>query len=618
MKNKIKNNLNSKNEQLDLNDSYENLKFLKKKSNKKLKLNLKQFRTIQNYPFEAEIIVKLIINKLISNSVYKSLSKYIDNKINNECLNFTKNFLDNLLFLNYIKYDIDDISVFDDISIDQPDLIKKDSYMPLKTEFKNIPKNIEPVNEFNNYNKGSNKNLLNKNLSTIKSTLSGVFSSRELKKNNSNEKNTIKFLPIEPVYDIKNYEIINNKEDDNIKSLRNEYLYELNNKKKSSEKNKNEKKEIIKKKLNLIDSKKFTFDSSGNIFKYKLININNLRNEFGIIQSKKKFISQNNSLSNKKNKTKNKQLPIINNIYTNKIKTEIYKYIKKEEIVPSGNNFDIMVPSDGVIITNLNKKSKKGNFNFHKIFNKMSTNQYSKILNDTTQLNQNFNNLYESNASTNYLLNNYIENSSSIKNNNNNNNITNSNLLINSKDSISQINQNSYINKTNQSINNNSVNNIFENSLNYLNNNNKYKSSNNIFINTKNETNSIRALLFDGSDYDNNNYKKSNLYSINKSNKNIFNNKYNKIFENNFKFNNHHINTNVNNKDDEDKYNQNEDDNKNSYFYLLNNNNNEYKNNNNNISFRELNKRLKNKDIYFINKKFTLPRERVKHKYQNI
>ena len=617
MKNKIKNNLNSKNEQLDLNDTYENLKFLKKKSNKKLKLNLKQFRIIPNYPFEAEIIVKLIINKLISNSVYKSLSKYIDNKINNECLNFTKNFLDNLLFLNYIKYDTDDISVFDDISIDQPDLIKKDSYMPLKTEFKNIPKNIEPVKEFNNYNKGSNKNLLNKNLSTIKSTISGVFSSRELKKNNSNEKNTIKFLPIEPVYDIKNYEMINNKEDDNIKSLRNEYLYELNNKKKSSEKNKNEKREIIKKKLNLIDSKKFTFDSSGNIFKYKLININNLRNEFGIIQSKKKFISQNNSLSNKKNKTKNKQLPIINNIYTNKIKTENYKYIKKEEIVPSGNNFDIMVPSDGVIITNLNKKSKKGNFNFHKIFNKMSTNQYSKILNDTTQLNQNFNNLYESNASTNYLLNNYIENSSYIKNNNNNN-ITNSNLLINSKDSISQINQNSYINKTNQSINNNSVNNIFENSLNYLNNNNKYKSSNNIFINTKNETNSIRTLLFDASDYDNNNYKKSNLYSINKSNKNIFNNKYNKIFENNFKFNNH-INNNINNKDDEDKYNLNEDDNKSLYFSLLknNNNNNEYKNNIN-ISFRELNKKLKNKEIYFINKKFTLPRERVKHKYQNI
>ena len=182
MKNKNNNNLNSKNEQSDLNDSYQNLKYSNKKSNKKLKLNLKQFRKIPNYPFEAEIIVKLIINKLITNSVYKSLSKNIDNNINNECLNFTKNFLDNLLFLNYIKYDTDDISVFDDISIEQPNLIKKDSYMPLKTEFKNIPKNIEPVNEFNNYNKGSNKNLLNKNLSTIKSTLSGVFSSRELKK----------------------------------------------------------------------------------------------------------------------------------------------------------------------------------------------------------------------------------------------------------------------------------------------------------------------------------------------------------------------------------------------------------------------------------------------------
>ena len=104
-----------------------------------------------------------------------------------------------------------------------------------------------------------------------------------------------------------------------------------------------------------------------------------------------------------------------------------------------------MIPSDGVIITNLNKKSKKGNFNFYQIFKKMSTNQYSKILNESSQLTQNFNNLYESNASTNYLLKNYIENSSSLNNNNN----TNSNLLINSNESISKINQNSYINKTN-------------------------------------------------------------------------------------------------------------------------------------------------------------------------
>ena len=607
----MKNKHYSKNNNSDLNNSLELLKISNNKLNKKLKL--KKYRNIPNYPFESEIIVKIIINKLISNSVYKSLSKYIDNKINNECLNFTKNILDNLIDLSYIKYDIDDMSVFDDISIEQPNLIKKDSYMPLKTEFKNIPKNIESVNEFNNCKYNNGKHLIEKNLSTIKSSLSGVFSSRDLK---INEKNSNKFLPIEPVYDIKNWENFYYKEDDNTKILRSEYLNEIKNKKKLSENNKNVKKEIIKKKLNLIDSKKYTFDSSGNIFKYKLININNLRNEFGLIQSKKKFISQNNSLSNKKNKNKNKKLPVIkslNNLNLNKINTENYKFTKKEEIIPSGNNFDIMIPSDGVIITNLNKKSKKGNFNFYQIFKKMSTNQYSKILNESSQLTQNFNNLYESNTSTNYLLKNYIENSSSLNNNNN----TNSNLLINSNDSISKINQNSYINKINQTTNNiNSTNNIFENSSKiYLNdNNNKYKSTNNIFIHTKNDINSIRTLLYDASDYDNNIEKNSNLFKLNKSKKNIFNNKYYKIFENKFnKFSYNNINNNIN-KEDEDKYNQNDE---NSYFSLLKNNN--YENNNKiNISFRELNQKLKNKEIYFINKKFNLPRERVKHKYQNI
>ena len=608
----MKNKHYSKNNNSDLNNSLEILKISNNKLNKKLKL--KKYRNIPNYPFESEIIVKIIINKLISNSVYKSLSKYIDNKINNECLNFTKNILDNLIDLSYIKYDIDDMSVFDDISIEQPNLIKKDSYMPLKTEFKNIPKNIESVNEFNNCKYNNGKHLIDKNLSTIKSSLSGVFSSRDLK---INEKNSNKFLPIEPVYDIKNWENFYYKEDDNTKILRSEYLNEIKNKKKLSENNKNVKKEIIKKKLNLIDSKKYTFDSSGNIFKYKLININNLRNEFGLIQSKKKFISQNNSLSNKKNKNKNKKLPVIkslNNLNLNKINTENNKFTKKEEIIPSGNNFDIMIPSDGVIITNLNKKSKKGNFNFYQIFKKMSTNQYSKILNESSQLTQNFNNLYESNTSTNYLLKNYIENSSSLNNNNNN---TNSNLLINSNDSISKINQNSYINKINQTTNNiNSTNNIFENSSKiYLNdNNNKYKSTNNIFIHTKNDINSIRTLLYDASDYDNNIEKNSNLFKLNKSKKNIFNNKYYKIFENKFKkFSYNNINNNIN-KEDEDKYNQNDE---NSYFSLLKNNN--YENNNKiNISFRELNQKLKNKEIYFINKKFNLPRERVKHKYQNI
>ena len=607
----MKNKHYSKNNNSDLNNSLELLKISNNKLNKKLKL--KKYRNIPNYPFESEIIVKIIINKLISNSVYKSLSKYIDNKINNECLIFTKNILDNLIDLSYIKYDIDDMSVFDDISIEQPNLIKKDSYMPLKTEFKNIPKNIESVNEFNNCKYNNGKHLIEKNLSTIKSSLSGVFSSRDLK---INEKNSNKFLPIEPVYDIKNWENFYYKEDDNTKILRSEYLNEIKNKKKLSENIKNVKKEIIKKKLNLIDSKKYTFDSSGNIFKYKLININNLRNEFGLIQSKKKFISQNNSLSNKKNKNKNKKLPVIkslNNLNLNKINTENYKFTKKEEIIPSGNNFDIMIPSDGVIITNLNKKSKKGNFNFYQIFKKMSTNQYSKILNESSQLTQNFNNLYESNASTNYLLKNYIENSSSLNNNNN----TNSNLLINSNDSISKINQNSYINKINQTTNNiNSTNNIFENSSKiYLNdNNNKYKSTNNIFIHTKNDINSIRTLLYDASDYDNNIEKNSNLFKLNKSKKNIFNNKYYKIFENKFnKFSYNNINNNIN-KEDEDKYNQNDE---NSYFSLLKNNN--YENNNKiNISFRELNQKLKNKEIYFINKKFNLPRERVKHKYQNI
>ena len=60
---------------------------------------------------------------------------------------------------------------------------------------------------------------------------------------------------------------------------------------------------------------------------------------------------------------------------------------KNDYIIPSGQNFDIMIPEVGVTIINEKKKKKIGGFNFSEKFNKPSMEEFSKLAFDTENLN---------------------------------------------------------------------------------------------------------------------------------------------------------------------------------------------------------------------------------------
>ena len=145
------------------------------------------------------------------------------------------------------------------------------------------------------------------------------------------------------------------------------------------------------------DSEKLTFDSNGQIIKFKPLNINSLINDFK--QLKHKF-EEINPL--KKMPITKKTLNIIkkgkNPIKPTKSEIKIIKnpaddpdsnhslYIKvnpekKTKVVQSGNNFELMLPNVGVVIK-AETKIKKGNRDFGKFFKKCSLEDYDKIQNE--------------------------------------------------------------------------------------------------------------------------------------------------------------------------------------------------------------------------------------------
>ena len=64
---------------------------------------------------------------------------------------------------------------------------------------------------------------------------------------------------------------------------------------------------------------------------------------------------------------------------------KLEKNEKKEKIIPSGSNFQIILPNIGVVIKE-NQKIKDGGREFNKYFNKYSISDYDKILNDYVPL----------------------------------------------------------------------------------------------------------------------------------------------------------------------------------------------------------------------------------------
>ena len=148
--------------------------------------------------------------------------------------------------------------------------------------------------------------------------------------------------------------------------------------------------EKINKKVKQLDSNKFTFDSNGKIISFKQYKLENLSKDFNFIKNTIKDSGEGIKSNKKKMISMKDQLikineEIIKNPVEEEKKEKIEKIEKKEKIIPSGSNFQIMLPNIGVVIKE-NQKIKEGGREFNKFFNKYSIHDYDKILNDYVPL----------------------------------------------------------------------------------------------------------------------------------------------------------------------------------------------------------------------------------------
>ena len=313
------------------------------------------------------------------------------------------------------------------------------------------------------------------------------------------------------------------------------------------------------------NSEKLTFDSNGQIIKFKPLNINILVNDFLQLKHKMEIIKPLKKLSLIK-KTLNRIKTRNNSIKT--IKNEIIKnpadnpdlnrglFIKvnpekKAKIIQSGNNFGLMLPNVGVVIK-AETKVKKGNREFSKFFKKYSLEDYDKILKDylpkenkelvRNQLKRmqsisglgNNNLMVLSMNNRNNFYNNSFDFPNSPVNQDNQENeiiISSINSPLSKRNSFKNINKN---NLKNMTLNNSSImNNNFNNSsmTNRSNNLHIFNSNQNGFIRLKNISSSSLKLELDSL---NDLELKNQIFSPKNSRKkleNIFSNQFKNIFK---------------------------------------------------------------------------------------
>ena len=159
-------------------------------------------------------------------------------------------------------------------------------------------------------------------------------------------------------------------------------------------------------KLKVFDSNKLTFDSNGKIMSFKPIKIENLTKDFVSLKNGIKSpetniennLKRNNTRKNRNNKSreearnkvsqeKQKQKEIIiKNPEDDPNGVHKYNFVKiatdrREQIIPSGSNFSLMLPNIGVTLKE-NDQIKEGKREFGKYFKKYSLLDYDRILRD--------------------------------------------------------------------------------------------------------------------------------------------------------------------------------------------------------------------------------------------
>ena len=376
-------------------------------------------------------------NSELNNYCFKFIRKQIDSLFEENYINYTKtNKKENnsqiLFWKNIIQTEKDWVE------IKEPESIKCDrfegSYAHLKEleqkkKLKKIKEgivkhilNIKKEVIIQNKGENENENEKEKNYNKIKK--------RTIRKKILNENNENKNINISNTNNINNNEEIkidkkvqmfNFPSEDipgieeeynyiqydpqNIEKLRKEKELEIKQKEREIKLNKEllliakkkEEAEKLKstKKIIPLDSNKFTFDSNGTIIKFKQYKLDNLTKDFAF--TKNRINNEPVKIVKKKNssiKVKNSILDEEEIIYNTMIKEDKYKKstpIKtledknQEKIIPSGSNFQIILPNIGVVIKE-NQNVKEGGREFNKFFNKYSLNDYDKMLKEYVPL----------------------------------------------------------------------------------------------------------------------------------------------------------------------------------------------------------------------------------------
>ena len=366
-----------------------------------------------------------------------------------------------------------------------------------------------------------------------------------------------------------------------IEMLREKIEKEMIEKKEQINKNLNMRKYSFFNKANIsngkiFDSDKLTFDSNGEIIKFKPLKINLLGNDFQQLKykldmlkplpkmplTKKNFQKIQKLKRSSSIKTKEKLKIIKNPADDPDVNKGIFIKItpeKKNKVIQSGNNFNLMLPNVGVVLKD-EQTIKKGDRNFGKFFNKYSLSDFDKILKEylPKENKELFQKQMRKMNSTSFLGNNNF--SSSINNSNfynnsfdfpnpltnldnkeNETNLSNLNSVLANKNNLNIMNKNSSNNFKNATMNHSSsfINNIFNNSS-TTNMNNKlhnFYQKQNGFIRLNNVSSSSLKLELDSLNDLDNKYRCLSPENTRTKLENIFTRKYKEIFKNDKKEN---------------------------------------------------------------------------------
>jgi hypothetical protein len=399
---------------------------------------------ITNYQ-TAEAIVKTILDKIINLSIRQSGINKINNQLKGYCFKYIQNQIEPLFEENYINYtkSKNNSNIFfwknkkpkenEWIEIKEPETPQNDRFEGVFTHLKELESKNKKLkmtkiqeglendklnnNEKDNSSRDDNEKT-QKNKQIKKKLILSETPNKEEENNtninkqkvqqnnpNQNQNQNSKSKKIQminfPSIDIPDIdkEFIHDEFDPpNINKLRREREEEIKRKERERKLLMEEKKmakkkddsEKINKKFKQLDSNKFTFDSNGKIISFKQYRLENLSKDFNFIKNTIKDSGEGIKSNKKKMISMKDQLikineEIIKNPAEEEKKEKIEKIEKKEKIIPSGSNFQIMLPNIGVVIKE-NQKIKEGGREFNKFFNKYSIHDYDKILNDYVPL----------------------------------------------------------------------------------------------------------------------------------------------------------------------------------------------------------------------------------------